>query len=325
MNQNQNITEDEIKNYEELVDIGKEENQPDQDKLNKLLSHNKKFPKSLKKLKLGKWAVSIIVPLFLIIIIVYILVKNVFGYSAKFQLIRVKNKKEIGQSAGDLIIEMLQKNSYSKISLSSSPLPKAIYKYLIDKYQDKEISFKNASFFSLDEYCGLDSDPKKSNFNYLNDNLLDHIDIDEKNIHLINGFGQSCQENAEKYNLLLTDNEIDLNIIELENNINLGLNGPGTSFDSKTHIIELDKKKKEEIAELFDYNLNNIPLFGISQGIDNILKSKVVLVVASGKEKAEGIKKLIKGGVDKEIPLTALKKHLGDVYVVADEDACSLI
>ena len=76
---------------------------------------------------------------------------------------------------------------------------------------------------------------------------------------------------------------------------------------------------------LINYHLNNIPLFGISQGIDNILKSKVVLVVASGKEKAEGIKKLIKGGVDKEIPLTALKKHLGDVYVVADEDACSLI
>ena len=325
MNQNQKIPEDEIKNYEELIDIGNEENKPDQDKLNKLLSHSKKFPKSLKKLKIGKWALSIILPLLLIIIIVYILVKNVFGYSANFKLIKVKNKQEIAKAAGDIIIEMLEKNSYSKISLSTGPLPKSIYKYLIDKYQDKDISFVNATFFSLDEYCGLNPDSKKSHYHYIKDNLLEHIDIDEKKIFLINGFGESCQENANKYNDLLNQNEIDLNIISIENDENLGLNEPGTAFDSKTHVIELGIKKKEEIAELFDYNMNEIPLFGISQGIDNVVKSKIILVVASGKDKAEGVKNLIKGGVDKEKPITSLKNHIGDIYVVADEDACSLL
>ena len=42
----ENITEDEIKNYEELIDIGNDENKPDNDKMNKLLSHNRKFPKN---------------------------------------------------------------------------------------------------------------------------------------------------------------------------------------------------------------------------------------------------------------------------------------
>ena len=49
------------------------------------------------------------------------------------------------------------------------------------------------------------------------------------------------------------------------------------------------------------------------------------MVVASGKDKAQRVKNLIKGSADKDIPITALKKHLGDIYVVADEDACSLI
>ena len=66
------------------------------------------------------------------------------------------------------------------------------------------------------------------------------------------------------------------------------MNGPGTGFDSKTHITEISQKKKEELAELYDYNMNNIPMFGITQGINDILKTKVVLVVASGKDKAEG-------------------------------------
>ena len=97
---NQNITEDEVNNYEELIEIGNEENKPDPDKLNKLLAHSQKFPKNLKKYKIGKIAISILLPFFFIFIIVYILVKNVFDYGPKFQLIKVKNKQKIGKVAG---------------------------------------------------------------------------------------------------------------------------------------------------------------------------------------------------------------------------------
>ena len=166
---------------------------------------------------------------------------------------------------------------------------------------------------------------KKTNNHYIKDNLLDHIDIKEKNINLINGFGENCQENADKYNDLLSRNEIDLFLLSVGNDGYLGLNGPGTSFDSKAYIIELNQKKKEEIEELFDYNMNNITLFGITQGINDILKSKIIIVVASGKEKAQMVKNLIKGKANKEIPISALKNHLGIVYVVADEEACSMI
>ena len=318
---NQNITEEEVKDYVELTDIGNEENQPDPDKLNKLLSHSRKFPK-LKIFKIGKGSIAIIVSLIIIIFFVYISIKNIFGYSAKFKLIRVKNKQEVSKKAGDIIIDLIQKKSNSKISLSSGVLPKSIYKYLIDKFQDKEISFENTTIFSLDDYCGLNSDSKKSHSYYIKDNLLDHIDIKQKNIYLINGDGDSCKENADKYNKLLEENEIDLQLLTLENDFNLGFNEAGTSFDSKTHVMELSSHKKEQIAELFDFESNNIPTYGITQGINNILNSKSILVVASGKEKAEGIKKLIKGGADIEVPISALKNHLGLIYVVADEDAC---
>ena len=319
---NQNITEEDVKDYVELTDIGNEENQPDPDKLNKLLSHSRKFPK-LKIFKIGKGSIAIIVSLIIIIFFVYISIKNIFGYSAKFKLIRVKNKQEVSKKAGDIIIDLIQKKSNSKISLSSGVLPKSIYKYLIDKFQDKEISFENTTIFSLDDYCGLNSDSKKSHSYYIKDNLLDHIDIKQKNIYLINGDGDSCKENADKYNKLLEENEIDLQLLTLENDFNLGFNEAGTSFDSKTHVMELSSHKKEQIAELFDFESNNIPTYGITQGINNILNSKSILVVASGKEKAEGIKKLIKGGADIEVPISALKNHLGLIYVVADEDACS--
>ena len=67
---NQNITEEEVKDYVELTEIGNDENKPDPDKLSKLLSHNRRFPK-LRNLKLGKMTITFIIPLIIIILAVY--------------------------------------------------------------------------------------------------------------------------------------------------------------------------------------------------------------------------------------------------------------
>lgn len=321
---NQKITEEELKNYEELIDIGNDENQPDQDKLNKLLGHKNKFS-FFKKKKLGKMLINIIIPLIIVIIVVYILIKNIFSYKATFKLIKVKSKKEIIEKAGDIIIEIIHKNLNPKISLSTGGLPKNIYKYLIDKYEDNEISFINTTFFNLYEYCGLEKNSKKSNSYYIQDNLLDHIDINESNIYFIQSYGQSCEENAVKYKEIIENNDIDLQILNIEDNNNLGINYPGIALESKTHIVQLDQNRKNEIADMFGEEIKDVPSEGITQGIDDIIKSKNILVVAKGKENAEGLRNLMKGSVDINKPISSLKNHIGIVYIVADVDACSLL
>lgn len=322
---NNKTTEDELKNYEELIDMDKKCNNLEQDKLNKLFSNKKRIIQSLKKLKLKKVIIIILILLFILIIFGYILFKSFFGNNVKLKLIKVKNKQEISQVAGDIIIDIINKNPNPKISLTSGSLAKRIYKYLIDKYEDNDISFLNTIFFSLDDYCGLDSNLKKSNYYFIKDNLLEHIDVNKNNVYLINTLSDNCKQNADIYNELLSENQIDLYMINIGNNFNLGLNEPGTLFDSKTRVIELSLKQKEDIAELFDYDIKKIPVFGITQGIDNILNSKNILVVANGKEKAEGIKYLIKGKFNKDIPISAIKNYLGVIYIVADEEACSLL
>lgn len=321
---NQNITEEELKNYEELIDIGNEENKPDHDKLNKLLGHKNKFS-CFKRYKLGKLSINIIIPVLLLMIIIYFLIKYISSYNATFKLIKVKSKKELIQKAGDIIIETIQNNINPKISLTTGGLPKNIYKYLIDKYEEKEISFVNTTFFNLYEYCGLDQNSKKSNSYYIKDNLFDHIDINENNIYLINSFGESCEENVDKYKEVLNRNEIDLQLINIDDEFNLGINGPGVALESKTHIAQLSEIRKNDIAERFDIEIKDAPKEGITQGIDDIIKSKIILVVAEGKQNAEGLKNIMKGKVDIEKPSSTLKNHVGIVYIVADEDACSLL
>ena len=321
---NQNITGEELKNYEELIDIGNEEKKPVPDELHKLLSYNKKFS-FFKINKLGKYLLYLFIFSIILIIIIYILFKYLYSYNATFKLIKVKNRNNISETAGNIIIETIKNNLNPKISLSVSGLPKKIYKYLIDKYEENEISFINTTFFDLYEYCGLKNNSKLLNSYYLKDNFLNHIDINEENIYLINTFGQSCEENAEKYKEILKQNEIDLQLINLEKNYNIGLNKPGISFDIKTHITQLSQNKRNEIAEMFDIEINEVPSEGITQGISDIINSKNILVVAEGKENAEIVKNIMKGNIDYDKPISALKNHVGIVYIIADEDACSLL
>ena len=76
---------------------------------------------------------------------------------------------------------------------------------------------------------------------------------------------------------------------------------------------------------MFGIEINDTPNEGITQGIDDIIKSKIILIVAEGKNNAEALRNILKGKIDIEKPTSTLKNHVGIIYIVADEEACSLL
>ena len=59
-------------------------------------------------------------------------------------------------------------------------------------------------------------------------------------------------------------------------------------------------------------------------GIGNIMSADKVLLIVSGKGKAEILKKVLYGPVTPEVPASILQLHK-NVIVVADEEAASLL
>ena len=55
-------------------------------------------------------------------------------------------------------------------------------------------------------------------------------------------------------------------------------------------------------------------------GIKNIMQAKKILVIASGKEKAEALRKALHGPITPAVPASILQLH-NDVTVIADEPA----
>ena len=243
---------------------------------------------------------------------------------SKIELIITNNYEEMSQKAADIFIDLLKKKPNSVLGLATGSTPIGLYKILIKKNKSKEISFKDVITYNLDEYCNIPKNHEQSYFTYMNNNLFAYIDINKDNTHLPLGEGDS-KLNSEKYENELNKIKIDIQLLGVGSNGHIGFNEPGTDFDLGVHEVNLTENTIKDNARFFENDINKVPKKAITMGIKNILNAETIILIANGKNKANAIKNIMSGIIDKNIPASALNLHKGKVYVIVDKDAASLI
>jgi len=237
---------------------------------------------------------------------------------SKLELIITNNYEEMSQKAADIIIELIKKKPNAILGLATGSTPLGLYKILISKYKERLISFKDVLANNLDEYCDIPKEHEQSYFIYMNKNLYDHIDINKNNTHLPKGEGDS-KLNSENYEKELNKIKIDIQLLGVGSNGHIGFNEPGTDFNLGVHEVILIN------ARFFENDINKVPKKAITMGIKNILDAETIILIANGKNKANAIKNIMSGVVDKNIPASALNLHKGKVYVIVDKDAACML
>ena len=243
---------------------------------------------------------------------------------SKIDLIITNSYEEMSQKAADIIIELLKKKPNAILGLATGSTPLGLYKILIEKNKEKIISFKDVITYNLDEYCDIPKNHEQSYFTYMNKNLFEHIDININNTHLPKGEGDS-KINSENYEKELNENKLDIQLLGIGSNGHIGFNEPGTDFNIGVHEVLLTENTIKDNARFFENDINQVPKKAITMGIKNILDAETIILIASGKNKANAIKNIMTGVVDKNIPASALNLHKGKVYVIIDKDAASLL
>ena len=208
--------------------------------------------------------------------------------------------------------------------MATGSTPLGLYKILISKYKERLISFKDVLTYNLDEYCDIPKEHEQSYFTYMNKNLFDHIDINKNNTHLPEGEGDS-KLNSENYEKELNKIKIDIQLLGVGSNGHIGFNEPGTDFNLGVHEVVLTENTIKDNARFFENDINKVPKKAITMGIKNILAAETIILIANGKNKANAIKNIMSGVVDKNIPASALNLHKGKVYVIVDKDAACML
>ena len=235
------------------------------------------------------------------------------------QIIKTKSYIEVCQKASEILVEQLKKKPNLVLGLATGSTPIGLYKKLIEAYEQNQISFKDVVSYNLDEYIGIDRNHPQSYYQYMYKNLFSKVDIKNEHIHIPNNDITKIDEQADAYNKDLDKHKIDIQILGIGSNGHIGFNEPGTPFGNKTFIVELDEQTRKDNMRFFN-NIDEVPKYAITMGIKNIMKSKQIILMASGKEKTDAIYKMIHGEVTEDLPASILQLH-PNVIVIVDQEA----
>lgn len=240
------------------------------------------------------------------------------------QILKTKNYDEMSRTACSLIVEHIKRNNFPVLGLATGSTPEKLYNCLIGEYQKGKVSFRNVSTFNLDEYVGLDKWEANSYQFYMKEKLFDHIDLPSNQVHLPNGMSQDLEQDCLDYESQIQEiGPIGIQVLGLGLNGHIGFNEPGTSFSSRTHVVDLAQSTRHANARFFS-GIEEVPTQAISMGIASIMESRKILLLVSGKEKAEALYQMMNSKVSEEFPASILQTH-PDVTVVADELALSKV
>ncbi|TDL82898.1 glucosamine-6-phosphate deaminase [Peribacillus frigoritolerans] len=238
------------------------------------------------------------------------------------KLLEAKDHIEMSRLAADIILEQIRAKSNAVLGLATEGTVLKTYQELILNHKVHGTSFAQVRTFNLDEYVGLSKNHENSYHAYMKKHLFDEINIQSSNTNLPNGEAKDLEKECISYESMIHKmGGIDLQLLGIGQNGHIGFNEPGTSFNSKTQIIELEKSTRIANSRYFN-SLDEVPTHAVTMGISTIMQSKKVLLLASGLQKASILYELFNSEVTDVIPATILKEH-PNVIIIADQEALS--
>lgn len=236
------------------------------------------------------------------------------------RIIVKKNYDEMSAAAARIVAGQIYLKPNSILGLATGSTPEGMYKELIRVHKEVGLDFSSVISFNLDEYVGIkESDPNSYHY-FMDKHLFNHINIKRENIYVPDGNMVDVEQECKNYDALIEEKGgIDLQILGIGNNAHIGFNEPDVKFEAITHKVKLDEGTIAANARFFA-SADEVPRHAISMGIKTIMRSRKVILMASGANKAKAVRDAIYGPIRPETPASILQLHQ-DVTVIVDEDA----
>jgi glucosamine-6-phosphate deaminase len=221
------------------------------------------------------------------------------------------------------IIEQIIKNRVQPVlGLATGSTPISLYEQLVQMHR-RGLDFSRVTSINLDEYVGLEESHPQSYRYFMNEHLFNRVNIDKRNTYVPRGDAKDLEEECRRYDMVIHSHPIDIQVLGIGTNGHIGFNEPDRKLKSKTHIVKLTEETIRANARFFE-SANAVPTHAITMGLQAILLSKQILLLAFGKEKAQAVVEAVYGDVSTNLPASILQLH-PNVTFVLDEASASLL
>ncbi|MDO5022938.1 MAG: glucosamine-6-phosphate deaminase [Eubacteriales bacterium] len=234
----------------------------------------------------------------------------------------LSSAEQVAKNCAMLISSQLISKPDSVFGLATGSSPVRCYEYLAQWYKEGLLDFSRATSFNLDEYIGLDAQHEQSYRYFMQEKLFKFINL--KQSFLPNGVAENLEEECKRYDdLLASYGGADLQLLGIGRNAHIAFNEPSDVFSAGTRVVDLTQSTINANKRFFE-SADMVPKKAITMGIGTIMSAKKIVLIATGLDKAEAIKKTIDGDIDPKFPSSILKLHK-DTTLLIDREAATLL
>jgi glucosamine-6-phosphate deaminase len=234
--------------------------------------------------------------------------------------------RAVAREIAELIKVRAAKGQKAVLGLATGSTPQGVYEELVRLHKDEGLSFRNVVSFNLDEYWPMNPTELQSYRRFMNEYLFDHVDIDPKNAHVPDGTTprEKVEAFGARYEKMIADaGGIDLQLLGIGRTGHVGFNEPGSSKESRTRLITLDKVTRMDAASDF-FGEWNVPRQAITMGVGTILDARRVILMAFGEHKAPVVRRAVEGEITSTIAASFLQQHADARFVLDSAAAAEL-
>ena len=240
------------------------------------------------------------------------------------RIYKAKDYEEMSRKAAGIVSAQIIMKPDCVLGLATGSTPVGLYKQLIEWYRNGDLDFSRVRTVNLDEYKGISRENDQSSYYFMHQNLFDHVNIPAGNTHLPDGMEPDSEKECRRYEELIQSmGSVDLQLLGIGHNGHIGFNEPADAFDKQVHCVNLTQSTIEANKRFFA-SAEEVPRQAYTMGIQTIMRSKKILIIANGEGKADIVRDAFFGPITPMVPASVLQLH-NDVTLVADEAALSKI
>ena len=163
--------------------------------------------------------------------------------------------------------------------------------------------------FSLDEFYPIRSTEQQSRNYRIHEEFINHIDILPENVHIPDGTipEERISEYCDSYERAAS--RIDLMIIGVGEDGQIGFNEPGSYSRSRTRLVQAHLQYPQGAVGRLLRTGEHPPKMAITMGIETIMRADRIILMAWGENKTQIVQKVVEGEITGQVPASYLQAH----------------
>ncbi len=227
-----------------------------------------------------------------------------------------QSHEELSRWTATQLTEAVAEKPDLLLCCATGSTPTLSYQYLIEEARARPGHFDQMRMIQLDEWLGIPDGNEASCRSYLRMYLVGPLGMSQDNYISFEGDHSDPQSLCDSVSEKLDQaGPIDICLLGLGLNGHLGFNEPAEILTPRAHVAELNEVTQQHAMVL---DIEPKPTQGVTLGIQDILESKLVLLLVSGAHKKAAFDQLMKGKVSSHFPGSVLWDHPNVICAVCD-------